>query len=75
MGYTTKENMVRVDLFKPSGKWYCSVELEWLDYFTSDLRGHLKEQLELQHGKYEGMYAVCLHPHSEFEHPIMLVDI
>lgn len=34
MGYSTEENMVRVDFFKKSGKWYVTEAVKFLYYFT-----------------------------------------
>lgn len=74
MGYTNREDMVRVDFFKPSGKWYCTEAVKWLDYhsefihegFKESLAGHLK-------GRLLGMTAVCLEPYHENSHPISMV--
>ena len=73
MGYSDKPQMVRVDFFKESGKWYTTEAVEWLQYagclihdaFERSLQKHLK-------GRLEGMTAVCLKPYHEHSHPIML---
>lgn len=61
MGFTTEGRMVRVDFFKPSGKWYTTEAVRWTgDYdkglihqeFAKSLFDHLKEretQPGLQH--------------------------
>ena len=62
MGYTTDDLFVRVDFFKPSGKWYCTESLKWKGYrglihdeFKSSLKNHLKYDKE----RLSGMTAVC----------------
>lgn len=70
--FTIDESKVRVDLFKPSGKWYDTKAIHWLDY-----TGYIHEafKLSIQAGlgtKYEGMTAVCLHPYHKDAHPLML---
>jgi len=73
--------MVRVDFFKPSGKWFCTLAVEWTggykdvfihNAFKKSLRDHFA-------GKGDGkglsdMTAVCLHPYHEYAHPISLIE-
>jgi hypothetical protein len=74
MGYTEDPEMVRVDFFKPSGKWYCTEAVKWTgewkgnkqlihDAFEQSLRDHLGDRLN-------DMDAICIHPYHEHEHPI-----
>ena len=72
MGYSDSPSMVRVDFFKPSGKWYTTEAVEWLGYdgpifeeFERSLRRHLQ-------GRLSEMWAVCLEPYNKFAHPLML---
>lgn len=76
MGYVEDPHMVRVDFFKPSGKWYTTEGMKWTggwsgkkqlihDAFAKSLKDHLDDRLS-------DMDAICLHPYHEFEHPIML---
>ena len=78
MGYTTEEGMVRVDFFKEHGIWYCTEAVKWLswkggsdnlihDAFEKALAAHFKDKPRLV-----GMWAVCLHPYHEREHPLMM---
>ncbi len=67
---------VRVDFFKPSGKWYITEYIEWVDVrndiiaaFAQSLFTHLKTDNEL---RLDGMVAVCLEPNTEFSYPIMM---
>lgn len=73
MGFTTEEGMVRVDIFREGGKWYETIAVHWEEYRSMQLRDRLKEYVRDQHrGRFEGCWAVCLHPYSEFEHPVMV---
>jgi len=74
MGYNEKDEMVRVDFFKESGKWYCTEAVRWLHY-SGDVLIHdaFKASLEKHLGnRLAGMTAVCLEPHHEYAHPIMM---
>lgn len=72
MNYSDDDNMVRVDFFKDSGKWYTTEAVKWLEYkglihdaFRKSLDAHLG-------GRLKGMTAVCLEPYHEHSHPITL---
>ena len=76
MGYIDDPSMVRVDFFKPGGKWYCTEAVAWTGgygdveihaAFAESLRDHLK-------GRLHGMVAVCLEPYHAYAHPLMLKD-
>lgn len=78
MGYSADENMVRVDFFRESGKWYCSEAVKWtgewtgkssiLDEFARSLIQHLRDGgIRLSE-----MTAVCLEPYHEHSHPLMM---
>jgi hypothetical protein len=75
MGYTEQEDMVRVDFFKQSGKWYCTEAVRWIgwgkenlihDAFKKSLRAHFKDCPN----RLSDMDAICLKPYHELEHPI-----
>jgi|WetSurMetagenome_2_1015567.scaffolds.fasta_scaffold107942_3 hypothetical protein len=82
MGYTENDSMVRVDFFKPSGKWYNTEAIKWDRYYSIDpktgelefpaqtLRRCLDEQLG---NRLSEMIAVCLDPYCENSYPIMLM--
>lgn len=73
MGYSEDSEMVRVDFFKPSGKWYTTEAIKWLDYEGWDLPKILRESIKTQNGnRLSDMIAVCLNPYSKFEHPVMI---
>lgn len=82
MGYTDDETQVRVDFFKPSGKWYCTEAIRWDRYnVRSVVNGEstyespedtfkrcLQEQLK---DRLSEMVAVCLEPYSDMGYPLM----
>jgi hypothetical protein len=74
MHYSIHPDHVRVDFFKPSGKWYTTEEVPWTgDYaegliheeFAKSLRDHLGSRLS-------DMDAVCLDPYHIHSHPIQI---
>jgi hypothetical protein len=76
MGYSEDDSMVRVDFFKPSGKWYCAEAIKWTgaykseeqhigDAFAKSLRDSLGDRLS-------EMDAICLEPCHEHSHPIQI---
>lgn len=73
MGFTTKENMVRVDFFKPSGKWYCTEEVAFIQYDGLIHEAFRRSLNASVGGRLKGMTAVCLEPYHEYSHPISLV--
>ena len=72
MGFTTDEEMVRVDFFKPSGKWYATEEMKWTGSYDS---GYLPDVYRMllwkTFGKrFQGLFAVCLEPYHQHAHPL-----
>lgn len=76
MGYIDDDSMVRVDFFRPSGKWYCTEAVKWTGgyhgvpihiAFQKSLSDHLQGLNRLN-----GMIVVCLEPYHEHAHPLML---
>lgn len=81
MHYSNSPEMVRVDIWKPSGKWYETVALKWDRYKThlvgrpvelihDTFRRCMKEQYP---GSWLGMRATCLEPYHEHSHPVSIV--
>ena len=72
MGFSINPEMVRVDFFKPSGKWYTTEAVKWTggyegmiyEQFAVGLRNHLGERLS-------DMVAICLEPYHKYAHPLM----
>lgn len=75
--------MVRVDFFKPSGKWYATEAVKWLDYdgdpyevFRRSLLETLRIPEKLNAGtdlRYRGMIAVCIEPNAKHSFPLITV--
>lgn len=71
--YSDSPSMVRVDFFKPSGKWYTTEAMEWLYLSTMDIHDVFAHSLEAHlGGRLRGMTAVCLEPSHEHAHPLMI---
>ena len=79
--YSEEPNHVRVDFFRPQGKWYCTEEVVWTgewkgnpteggqlinDAYAKSLRDHFVQQ-----GRLNDTWAVCLDPYHEYAHPLM----
>lgn len=73
--YSDKASSVRVDFFKPSGKWYTTEAVPWIDYREKDIHKGLRDSLLAAdvHLRLSGMLAVCLEPYSVNAHPITLI--
>jgi hypothetical protein len=80
--YSDKDNSVRVDFFKPNGKWYATEAVEMPDteetfagllpdVLIAALVAHLTAEQEGRI-RYAGMWAVCLDPYNRFSHPQMV---
>ena len=77
MGYSSDPSMVRVDFFKPSGKWYDTEAVKWTgeygsglihEEFAKSLRDHFSDSPD----RFSEFDAVCLHPYHVHEHPIQI---
>lgn len=82
MGFTIRENMVRVDFFKPNGKWYAAEEVEFRNYENWDIYEEFAKALAkalvnetLDKCRYDEMVAVCLEPYNKFSHPLMVPNV
>jgi hypothetical protein len=81
MNYSSDPSMVRVDFFKPSGKWYATEAVKWKSYEAKDRRIYeaFREAL-IMHLRQDdgtirlaGMTAVCQDPYHENAHPQMTI--
>lgn len=79
MGYSEDDSMVRVDFFKPSGKWYTTEAVEWTgeykdglihDEFAKSLRDHFIKTGNPD--RLSDMDAICLEPCHIHTHPIQI---
>lgn len=72
MGYSEDSSMVRVDFFKPSGKWYTTEAVKFLSYH-GDLHDAFKEALRNHFngsGRLKDMTAICIEPYHKDSYPI-----
>jgi len=70
--FCVDENSIRVDLFKPSGKWYTTISVK-MNFTNPSIHNSLQEAIKEKYPtNYEGMTAVCLNPFHKFSHPVML---
>jgi len=91
MAFTNKEGYVRVDIFKPSGKWYSTAAVDMsAGYNEANIHRALYDacvrEFDKEGGEWglsvspqaeleEGFMFVCLEPYSKFAHPIMLTGV
>lgn len=76
MGYDVSDSKVRVDRFKPRGKWYDSFSIDMEKYYKApSIHDAIKEAiLEQTHVRsLEEWTFVCLEPYHQHSHPIMIV--
>ena len=70
---------VRVDIWKPRGKWYTTLEIIWSRDDTEEsevwpMKDIFRHILSEQEGnRFDGYWASCLHPYHENAHPIMII--
>lgn len=76
MHYSNQPSMVRVDFWKPSGKWYATEEMPFLyGWGENKLLIHeaFKRSLKVCFGnRFSGMDVTCLEPYHEHSRPIQL---
>ena len=78
MGYIDQEDMVRVDFFRESGKWYCTEAVKWTGSYNGEVLIHAAFRKSLQDhfkdstNRLSGMDAICLEPYHEHSHPIVI---
>jgi len=74
MYYSNKENSVRVDFFRETGKWYATEAIEIPDEsYDKDIKSSLVEAIKKEtNTRFVGMVAVCLNPFNVHSHPVMV---
>ena len=73
MGYSVSDSIVRMDIFKRSGKWAESVAVDMASaYQDEDIHTAVLNCYMAQDGRYKGCTLVCLKPYHKFSHPIMV---
>lgn len=74
MGYTDDESMIRVDFFRPSGKWYTTEAIRWMGSYEKDLfegfAKSLREHFKDNPNRLSEMDAICLDPYHKNTYPI-----
>jgi hypothetical protein len=77
--YSNNAASVRVDFFRPSGKWYTTEAVLWTgeyadclihEAFAKSLRDHFAKHSPPE--RLSGMDAICLEPYHEHSHPIQI---
>jgi len=80
--YSESPEDVRVDFFKPSGKWYTTLLVKWIstpgstwvspESLYEEFRNSVNKAVD---NRFQGMTAVCLDPYHPQAHPLMWIDI
>jgi hypothetical protein len=79
MGYSEDDGMVRIDYFKPSGKWYMSEAMKWTGAYKAEeedlhkaFAHSLWDHCEKRGGAASNEFTVvCLEPYHEHSFPLM----
>lgn len=73
MGYHIYDYMVRVDQFKPNGKWYQTLSINMNNLYDHHcVHEALKIALQNDGRDVERWTYVCLEPYHKHSHPVML---
>lgn len=71
--YSENESSVRVDFFKPSGKWYGTKAVQWTGgYKDCCIHEAFEKSLKDADFFFDWLDAVCLEPYHEHSHPLMI---
>ena len=71
--YSNSDSSVRVDLFKPRGKWYETIAMEWTGGYKGVMIHEAFENsliAAIGKEKADQFDAICLEPYHEHSHPI-----
>lgn len=73
--YSDNPAHVRVDFFKPSGKWYATEMIDMTSFFMGKLTSQLVKDAVMSQveRRFSGMTAVCLAPYVESPFPVLFV--
>ncbi|MFW6046657.1 MAG: hypothetical protein ACOCP4_02560 [Candidatus Woesearchaeota archaeon] len=77
MNYSNEPYMVRVDIFKPSGKWYQTIAVNFQGLYEEPLiHNQIEKGLE-GYGwnikSHKGWKVVVLEPYHQHSHPVMII--
>ena len=71
--FSEKENSCRVDIFKPSGKWYETISIS-MEYNSSSIHESVREGIKQKIGNaHSGKTAVCTEPYHQYAHPVLII--
>lgn len=75
MGYNAQDSFVRVDRFKPNGKWYDTFAIDMGEFYNDPfIHDALKKAIIGAGVNIDGYRIVCLEPYHKYAHPVMLSD-
>lgn len=75
MGFHVSDSCVRVDRFKPRGKWYDTFSIDMEEHYNdNDLHDAVQKCIEKEGYKMDDWIFVCLEPYHKHSHPVMLKD-
>lgn len=75
MGYSNNPGSVRVDFFKPGGKWYMTEDLDMARFWGFGITPHeaVEAALEAKGRNLKHFTRVVLKPYHKSAYPVMLV--
>lgn len=75
MGYSNNPGSVRVDFFKPGGKWYMTEDLDMVRFWDFGIAPHeaVEAALEVKGRNLKRFTRVVLKPYHKSAYPVMLV--
>lgn len=74
MNYSNEPSMVRIDFWKPSGKWYTTEAMKWVGY-NGYIWDEFKDSLQKHLGiRMADMTVTCLEPYNKNSFPLCYKD-
>lgn len=75
MNYSNNPGSVRVDYFKPSGKWYETLEVDMTNFYQEPVfcREAVKQATMKRYPnfRFDSWIVVCLEPYHQYAHPVI----
>jgi len=72
MGFTLDDSYIRVEMFKPSGKWYETIAPQ-MEYAGGHIVDRFRKAVEKElDGRLRGYWAVCFDPYDLNPYPLMI---
>lgn len=71
--YSNNPGSVRVDYFKPRGKWYETLEVDMRGFYTGQIHDCVRGAVMKSYPdfNFDSWIVVCLEPYHEHSHPVM----